>query len=281
MKRWFITLFLLSLIGLLVVGALVLARPGIPLLAPAGLIIAAAAPLGFFVWLFVGGPARTDRHPILVSAITGVGAVLSAVAVYRYGEEWNAYLAACIGALVGWMVYVRWYSEQPAAPKAPKAGQALPEFSLETAEGQRMESRSLDGRPAVLVFYRGNWCPLCVAQIKELVAAWRDVSRDATLWFISNQGTAQTRAIADRFELPGAFLRDVNAQASKALGLHMTGVTPAGLELFGYPADAAAPTVLVIDANGIVRYIEVAENYRLRPDPSAYLRDLDMTPARN
>lgn len=279
MKRWFITLYLSGLVALLVAGILMLARPEVPLLAPLGLIIASAGPLGFFAWLFVGGPARTDRHPILVSAIAGTGAVLSAAAVYRFGETWNPYLAGGIAALVGWMIYVRWYSVQPATPNAPGVGEPLPGFELETADGDRIDTSGLDGRPAVLVFYRGSWCTLCVAQIKELAAAWRAVSRDATLWFISNQGAAQTRAIAQQFDLPGAFLHDVDGAATRTLGLHAPGATPAGLELLGFPTDAAVPTVLVVDANGIVRYIDVADNYRLRPDPDAYLPYLDITPS--
>ena len=35
------------------------------------------------------------------------------------------------------------------------------------------------------------------------------------------------------------------------------------------------PTTIVIDADGIVRFVEVADNYRLRPDPDAYLSYLD------
>jgi peroxiredoxin len=279
MKRWFITLYLLALTAGLVVSALMLARPAIPLLAPLGVIVATAAPLAFFGWLFIAGPARTDRHPILVSATSGLGCILSAAAIYRYGDTWNPYLAGGITALVGWMVYVRWYSVQPTATNAPKAGERLPDFSLETPEGETVDASMLRGKPAVLVFYRGNWCPLCVAQIKELVDAWRELGRDATLWFISNQGMTQTRAIAEKFDLPGAFLRDPEARASTSLGLHMTGATPAGLDVLGYPADAAIPTVLVVDANGTVRYIEVADNYRLRPDPSVYLRYLDIEAA--
>ncbi|MBY6203562.1 redoxin domain-containing protein [Halomonas denitrificans] len=275
MKRWFITLFLLSLVALLVFAALMLARPEVPLLAPAGLIVAAAAPLGFFAWLFIGGPARTDRHPVLVSAIIGLGAVLCAAAVYRYGEVWNMFLAGGIGVLIGWMIYLRWYSVQPAAPNAPVPGQPLPPLTLQTEDGAPIESEALRGKPAVLVFYRGNWCPLCVAQIRELVAAWRDVADEATLWFISNQGQGQTRAIAANFDLSGAFLRDPDGLAARTLGLHAPGATPAGLELLGYPRDAAVPTVIVIDAEGIVRFVEVADNYRLRPDPSVYLQVLD------
>jgi len=279
MKRWFITLYVTALVAAFVFAALMLARPEIPLLAPLGLLVAAAAPLGFFGWLFAAGPARTDRHPILVSSIAGLGAVLSAAAVYRYGEAWNPYLAAGIGVLVGWMVYVRWYSVQRDAPDAPVPGQPLPAFSLEDPNGETIDSTELAGRPAVLVFYRGSWCPLCNAQIKELAAAWRDVGREATLWFISNQGLAQIRALARRFDLPGAFLRDPDGAATKTLGLHAPGATPAGLELLGFPADAAVPTVIVIDAEGIVRFIEVADNYRLRPDPQIYLPYLRPAPA--
>ncbi|MDX1625496.1 MAG: peroxiredoxin family protein [Wenzhouxiangellaceae bacterium] len=275
LKRWFITLYLAMLAAFLTFAALKLARPDIPLLAPLGLLVAAAAPLGFFGWLFAAGPARTDRHPVAVSVIAGIGAVCSAAAIYRYGETWNPYLAGGIAVLVGWLLYVRWYSVQPAAQGAPQAGDPLPDFAVETAEGERVESSALGGRPAVLVFYRGNWCPLCVAQIRELAAAWRDTSRDATLWFISNQGQARTRAIAERFDMPAAFLRDPGGAAAKTLGLHAAGATPAGLELLGYPRDAAVPTVLVVDGEGIVRFVEVAENYRLRPEPSGYLHHLD------
>ncbi len=275
MKRWFISLYLLALLALLITGALMLARPAVPLLAPLGLIVAAAGPLGFFGWLFAARPARTDRHPVLVSAIAGLGAVLAAAAVYRYGEAWNPYLAGGIFVLVGWMVYVRWYSVQPVTPNAPVPGQPLPPFTLETEDGASIEPDALRGRPAVLVFYRGNWCPLCVAQIKELAAAWRDITDRATLWFISNQGRAQTRAIAAKFDLPGAFLRDPDGLAARTLGLHAPGATPAGLDLLGYPRDAAVPTTIVIDAEGIVRFIDVADNYRLRPDPDAYLPYLE------
>lgn len=275
MKRWFITLYVTAIAAIFVFAALMLARPAIPLLAPLGLLVAAAAPLGFFGWLFAARPPRTDRHPILVSAIAGLGAVLSAAAVYRYGEAWNPYLAGGIGVLVGWMVYLRWYSVQRETPDAPVPGQPLPEFSLEGPDGETIVSSALIGRPAVLVFYRGSWCPLCTAQIKELAAAWREVGRDATLWFISNQGPARNGALADRFDLPGAFLRDPDGAATKTLGLHAPGATPGGLELLGFPSDAAVPTVIVVDARGFVRFIEVADNYRLRPEPGAYLQHLE------
>jgi len=127
----------------------------------------------------------------------------------------------------------------------------------------------------VLLFHRGNWCPLCTAQIHELAAAWRKVARyNARVWFISSQSQKHTREIAQKFSIPARFLRDRDNRVARQLGIYAPGATPAGLEALGYPANAALPTVIVVDEAGLIRFIEVAENYRLRPDPDAYLKFL-------
>jgi peroxiredoxin len=154
-------------------------------------------------------------------------------------------------------------------------GEPLPPIEFEDVDGNTVTRDALAGRPAVLVFYRGNWCPLCMAQIRELAAAWRRVARvGAKLWFISSQPQRFTRGLADRFSIPADFLRDSGNRTARALGIEAPGATPGGLELLGYPPDTALPTVIVVDQAGIVRFIEVAENYRVRPDPDAYLRYL-------
>ena len=37
-------------------------------------------------------------------------------------------------------------------------------------------SAQLTDKPAILIFYRGNWCPFCMAQLKELFARYRGIS---------------------------------------------------------------------------------------------------------
>ncbi|MDT8438926.1 MAG: peroxiredoxin family protein [Wenzhouxiangellaceae bacterium] len=275
MKRWFITVYLLMLVGLLLLALSKLDAPGAGL-AALGLALGAGAPLAFFGWLMLARPARTDAHPVLVSVISGLGAVLTMGAVYRYGEQWQPFLLGAVLALAGWQIYLRWYSRQPRPTGIPVPGQPLPAFELSDSEGRTVSSRSLAGRAAILLFYRGNWCPLCTAQIRELAAQWREIERrGAELWLISSQSQQHTRAIAERFDIPARFLRDVDNRAARSLGIEAPGAAPAGMELLGYPADAALPTVVVVDADGIVRFIEVAANYRLRPDPGIYLSALD------
>ena len=279
MKRWFISIYLTLLGALLVFGAYGMLQTEVPL-APAGMLMAALAPLAFFTWLMLARPARTDAHPVLVSVLSGLGAVIAMSAEYRYGPAGMPWLIGATLALVGWLVYVTWYSRQPQAPGAPIPGQALPAFELVDAEAQAVHSDALRGHRAVLLFYRGNWCPLCVAQIQELAAAWRKVARlGAKIWFISSQSQKHTREIASKFSIPAQFLRDPDNRAARTLGIDAPGATPAGMELLGYPPDAALPTVIVIDEEGVVRFIEVAANYRLRPDPDSYLRYLDPSPS--
>ncbi|GAB4173258.1 MAG: hypothetical protein Kow0020_08440 [Wenzhouxiangellaceae bacterium] len=274
MKRWFISLYLL-LLGVLTIWALT-AMPANPvMLGPAGLMLAAGAPLAFFIWLVIARPARTESHPVLVSIAAGLGAVLAASAEYRFGPQYRPLLVAALAALAGWLAYLRWYSRLPSATGLIGPGQALPAVDLLDLDGTPVSTQSLRGHPAVLLFYRGNWCPLCTAQIRELAEAWRSAEyREARLWFISSQSQAHTRNIARRFAIPASFLRDPDNRAARLLGILAPGATPAGLEWLGYPSDAAIPTVIVVDANGIVRFVEAAGNYRLRPDPKHYLHHL-------
>jgi thiol-disulfide isomerase/thioredoxin len=47
-------------------------------------------------------------------------------------------------------------------PGAAQPGRALPDGELLDAGGQpTMLAQHLGGKPAVIVFYRGGWCPYC------------------------------------------------------------------------------------------------------------------------
>mgnify|MGYP005814592293 FL=1 len=73
---------------------------------------------------------------------------------------------------------------------------------------------------------------------------------------------------------------DPQLDAARQLRILDPGGTPLGLELFGYPSDTVLPTVLITDARGEICYVDLADNYRVRPEPATFLRVLDtMVPA--
>ncbi len=80
-----------------------------PLMAVLGASVAAAAPLvfvcGFRRWALV---SPKDPHPVLVSVVSGFGAVLCMMAVTRFGEQYESHVIAAGLALLAWLVWVRW-----------------------------------------------------------------------------------------------------------------------------------------------------------------------------
>ncbi|HQT30151.1 MAG TPA: hypothetical protein PLE48_02505 [Thiobacillus sp.] len=73
-------------------------------------------------------------------------------------------------------------------------------------------------------------------------------------------------ALAKRMNVPFQFLTDPCGQASRKLGIaHQAGL-PLGLQIFGYYTNTVFPTLIVIDQNGKIVFVDQTENYRVRPE---------------
>ena len=176
----------------------------------------------------------------------------------------------------GSLLYIFWYSRFDAAPATLAAGQKLPAFTLIDAQGRRVHSAELTERPAVWMFFRGNWCPLCMAQIREIAAEYRALQqRGVELLLVSPQPERNTAELARRFDVPLRFFTDRDNAAARTLGIVVDGGLPAGLQALGYDADVPRPTVLITDAGGRIVYSDLTDNYRIRPEPGEFLRVID------
>ena len=127
----------------------------------------------------------------------------------------------------------------------------------------------------MVMFYRGNWCPLCSVQVKELAAAYRGISAlGAKVVLVSPQPATDSRAMAERFDAPMTFLVDGGNAAARALGIQHPGGAPVGVVDDG---ETVLPTAVILDADGVVRFSDETGNYRFRPHPDLFLtvlRDL-------
>jgi peroxiredoxin len=97
------------------------------------------------------------------------------------------------------------------------------------------------------------------------------------LIFISPQGEGHTRSLAKKFDIPAIFLIDKGLRASKQLGILNKYGTPLGMEALGFSTDNVLPTLVVTDGKGIVRFADLTDNYRIRPEPETYLEVLDQS----
>ncbi|GMA31892.1 peroxiredoxin-like family protein [Litorihabitans aurantiacus] len=165
-------------------------------------------------------------------------------------------------------------------------GDALPGATLVTPTG---EERSLDavlgGAPAVLVFYRGSWCPYCNLTLttyqRDLVGPLGDAG--VQLVAISPQTPeASQRSTADG-DLGFTLLTDPGNRLAAQLGI-VTAPSPQaraahttlGFDVADSNADATAaipfPTVIVVDSSGTVRFVDVHVDYTTRTEVPDILR---------
>jgi peroxiredoxin len=220
--------------------------------------------------------ARTSAHfPTLnVIALAGVG--LAGYAAY----DRHAGPAAPVLALAGWigfMLYAYWYSSfggrKPSA--SLRVGFPLPAFTVKAADNRTVTSAEFVGKPAILIFFRGNWCPLCMAQIKELVGRYKDIEAlGVRIALISPQPHVNTQDLAKKFGVAFDFLTDPGAKAARMLGINHSHGLPMGMQMLGYDSDTVLPTVIITDKDGKVMWTHETDNYRIRPEPDVYLEVL-------
>jgi peroxiredoxin len=182
--------------------------------------------------------------------------------------------AALFGA-IGSLLYVFWYSRIDRSGSKIQVGKALPDFTLYSSEnGAAFESSTLRQQPALLLFFRGNWCPLCMAQIKEIAASYQELNkRGVKVFLVSPQSEKHSQSLAKQFDAPMEFMVDKNLQAAQQLGLVHENGTPMGM--MGYKSDTVMPTAILTDEKGQVIFADLTDNYRVRPEPQTFIDMLD------
>ncbi len=142
--------------------------------------------------------------------------------------------------------------------------------------GRTLSSGSFSGQPALWLFYRGNWCPLCMAQIEEVAERYRELAaRGVEVLLVSPQPAEHSRKLAARFDVPMRFLVDPGNRAARALGILAADGVPLGMQMFGYDTETVLPTVLLVDAEGRILWSDQTDNYRIRPEPETFLAVLE------
>ncbi len=233
----------------------------------------AALPLPILVGrLMIARVARTSDNVPSLLLLAGGGFMLAVwQQVVEFRSDWVPTLIAGCAALL-FVVYIFWYSRfGRIASGQLSVGSKLPEFELKDSDGRQFESVSLQGAPAVLLFYRGNWCPLCMAQIEEISARYRDLDAlGVTVVLISSQSDEASRRLASTYDVPFRFLVDADNELAESLNIGISNGVPFGIS-GDYPSDTAMPTLVVISANGTIVFSDQTDNYRVRPEPDVFL----------
>jgi peroxiredoxin len=170
-------------------------------------------------------------------------------------------------------------------------GEVIPDAELLNVHGTTTTLHAvIAGRPAIVVLYRGAWCPYCNLTLRtyqqDLLPRLAD--RGAVLVAISPQKPDGSLSMQERNELAFPVLSDPGNAIARSLGA-LTRPTPEvlaaqrehGLDLAETNADGTTelpmPSVVIVDAAGRVRWLDIHPDYTTRSEPDAILSALDET----
>jgi peroxiredoxin len=161
-------------------------------------------------------------------------------------------------------------------------GTVVPDAALLTATGARTTlAEVLGGAPAVLVFYRGGWCPYCNIALRryqaELVPQLEGLG--VKLVAISPQRPDQSLSTQEKAQLAFDVVSDPQNALANSLGIVDDGSDKVrgaqaslGLDLTqvneGGDVRLPMPAVIVIDDDRQVRWADVQPDYTARTEPA-------------
>jgi peroxiredoxin len=170
----------------------------------------------------------------------------------------------------------------PADAVAP--GDLLQDFTLPNATGTDVSlSQLVAGGPAVLVFYRGGWCPYCNLELRAYQKILLDIEElGARLVAVSPETPDNTLTTAQKNELTFFVLSDTNGALADALGIRFPLSEPvkayfrkAGHDLPSRNGDGGwslpIPATYVVGRGGRIALAHVEPDYRKRLEPQAIL----------
>jgi peroxiredoxin len=170
-------------------------------------------------------------------------------------------------------------------------GEVLEPFTLDDAIGTPVSlDEILQSGPAVIVFYRGGWCPYCNLALRtyqqELLPQLD--AFDARLVAVSPQSPDESLSTVEKAALEFTVLSDPGARLADRIGIAfdqaddvLAAQRRLGLDLTKVNAERAVrlprPTVLVVDQDRVVRFVDVQPDYTVRTEVAdiiVSLRDL-------
>lgn len=166
-----------------------------------------------------------------------------------------------------------------------KIGETLPALTFNTVEGESVNlKRLLQDKPAVLVFYRGGWCPYCNVQLGQMQKIEQQLlDMGLQILAVSPDRPEKLKASLDKNDINYQLLSDSSMSASRSLGIAFK-VDDETVKVYKdkYKIDIEAdsgfthhqlpvPAVLIVDRQGVVQFSYINPNYKVRADTDVIL----------
>ncbi len=163
-------------------------------------------------------------------------------------------------------------------------GSQAPDIDLKTLDGKDTTLwKQMDEKPAILVFYRGGWCPYCNTQLSDLHLIIKEVEAIGyQVIAISPDRPEELGKTISKDKLDYTLLSDSKAAALRAFGIafRVDDATIAKYQGYGIDLEKASgethhilpvPSVFIIDRGHILQFAFTHPDYRVRVPGSVIL----------
>ncbi len=231
-------------------------------------------PLIFLLKLFRYQTPRTSRQLWPVTLVMGLAwawILFNYLNNNRIGD-FDFFLTSMSAGL--WVLYLTWYSRLgKRINEELESDKRLPELKFLEVNGTEVSNREGNDLFTIYLFYRGNWCPLCMAQIKEIATQYEQIKQlGVRVALVSPQPMGYIKKLAKRTGVEFSYWQDPENKVARQLGIDHRFGTPMGFQLFGYNSETVLPILIVTDAGGTILFSDQTDNYRVRPEPETFMR---------
>lgn len=236
-----------------------------------GLILALASVLlvaGAFAWTKTTG---RPLPPTIERAVAFAGTLLAVAGLLSHPGA-VGYVVAGIGLLLGgFFSFLTFMSGLPDQRAAVAVGSKAPDFRSLDADGREFRLSVLQGSRVLLKFFRGTWCPYCVADLRLWSARQKELRElGLKLVAVSHDSLEDLRRFKRGRDWDMTLVADPDLEIIRRYNLQNRNFTPKG----GPFRDMAIPAAILIDTDGSVLWMSQATDFRVRLHPDQVLADL-------
>ena len=164
-------------------------------------------------------------------------------------------------------------------------GDTFPDGKLLTAHGEETSfAAAANGKPAVVIFYRGAWCPFCNIALRTYNDALTKPLKElgVELIALSPQAPDGSLTMQEKNDLSFTVLSDPSNQIASRLGIlnvltdeEIRAQKALGLDVESVNADGTAtlsmPATVLVTAEGTIEWIDVHADYTTRTEADEIL----------
>jgi peroxiredoxin len=205
---------------------------------------------------------RSDLRPVNEQLAAAAAILLATAAFFQQPGILGALIAVVAIVPAGLFLVAIYTSREPAQPPNMHIGELAPDFAGVAADGTPFRLSALRGQPVLLKFFRGLWCPYCIAELKELAAlAPNFEALGVKLVAVSSDSPVEIARVEARRRWPIALVADQSLEAHRSYNVQRRHFAPRR----GPFRELAIPTTVLIGADGRVQWFVQSRDHRVRP----------------